>query len=74
MAAFISSFETWLWSLKDKILYIQEEQGLIIVLFFWYTFLFSFLRVNQAFFVSVNHAVVSVLGSPKRQAHRHFLK
>lgn len=48
MVAFISDFEAWLWSLKDAILYIREEQGLIIVLFLLYFFIFL-LHVTRLF-------------------------
>ena len=51
MVAFISDFEAWLWSLKDAILYIREEQGLIIVLFMLYFFIFPS-TCDQASFVS----------------------
>lgn len=64
MAAFISGFEAWLWSLKDTILYIWEEQGLIIVLFPLYFFI-SPSTCDQASFVSVNQAMVSIWDSPK---------
>lgn len=64
MAAFISGFEAWLWSLKDTLLYVREEWALIIVLFLLYFFI-SPSSCDRASFVSMNHAMVSILGSPK---------
>lgn len=54
----------WLWSLKDAILYIQEEWSLIIVFLSVVLFYFS-IFMWPGFFFSVNEAMVSISVSLK---------